>query len=182
MYTQLYFHPVRRIYDIHLKEFLKAWLPVGAFPTNVEQHLDITDNEVTSAYLAAARDHARPGHLPARRLVIRDHLRLFYERNPDDLRRNPDAARIIFKATCAEFGEESVQIDVYRQRSSESPRFPVIKGDDRIVWSDEESEILNSKLPILVIESVYIAREKLDAASKWLERNRGALLDLKTEA
>src|SRR5271163_4386054 len=26
MYTQLYFHPTRRIYDIHLKEFLKDWL------------------------------------------------------------------------------------------------------------------------------------------------------------
>lgn len=181
MYTQLYFHPVRRIYDIHLKEFLKAWLPGGGFSTNVDHHLNITDNEVTAAYLAAARDHALPGHVPARRLVIRDHLRLFYQRNPDDLRRNPDAVGIIFKAACAELGEESVQIDVYRQKSSESPRFPVIKGDKRIVWSDEESEILNSKLPILVIESVYIAREQLDVARKWLEKNRGALLDLKTE-
>jgi HD superfamily phosphohydrolase len=29
MYTQLYFHHVRRIYDYHLKEFLKRWLPDG---------------------------------------------------------------------------------------------------------------------------------------------------------
>src|SRR5256886_15134501 len=27
MYTQLYFHHVRRIYDKHLKEFLQEWLP-----------------------------------------------------------------------------------------------------------------------------------------------------------
>jgi HD superfamily phosphohydrolase len=29
MYSQVYFHPVRRIYDIHLKDFLAAWLPGG---------------------------------------------------------------------------------------------------------------------------------------------------------
>src|SRR5437879_8100121 len=37
MYTQLYFHPVRRIYDIHLREFLKSWLPGGFFSTNLAE-------------------------------------------------------------------------------------------------------------------------------------------------
>ena len=27
MFSQVYFHPVRRVYDIHLKEFLNSWLP-----------------------------------------------------------------------------------------------------------------------------------------------------------
>ena len=181
MYTQLYFHHVRRIYDIHLKEFLKAWLPSGNFPTDIEKLLEITDNEVTSGFLAAARNPAMPGHLPAKRLVYRDHLRLLYQRNPDDLKCNPDAARIIFEAACAKFGADSVQLDVYRQKSSESPHFPVYKGDGRIVWSDEESEILNSKLPIMVIESVYITRKKLEAAQKWLEKNRRKLLTMAEE-
>ncbi len=97
------------------------------------------------------------------------------------LKRNPAAAGIIYEAACAEFGEANVQIDVYRQKSSESPRFPVIKGDDRIVWSVEESEILNSKLPVFIIECVYITREKIDAARKWLDKHRGSLLDVKVE-
>src|SRR5690606_2193359 len=104
-----------------------------------------------------------------------------YQRNPDDLKRNPDAARIIFEAAREKFGTDSVQFDVYRQRSSESPHFPVVRGDGRIVWSDEESEILNSKLPILIIETVYIAREKLDAARRWLEKNRSKLLAVPEE-
>ena len=29
MYTQVYFHPVRRIYDIHLRDFLREWLDDG---------------------------------------------------------------------------------------------------------------------------------------------------------
>ncbi len=181
MYTQLYFHPVRRIYDIHLKEFLKSWLPEDGFPVTVEKHLEYTDNEVTAGFLAASRDASAAGHIPARRLVQREHLRLFYQRHPDDVKRNPDAARIIYEAACKEFGSDHVQIDVYRQKSSESPRFPVLKGDGSIVWSDEESEILGSKLPILVIESVYVSREKLAAAQKWLAKKRGALLDVSME-
>jgi|GEM_PF-6106831 len=49
MYTQLYFHPVRRIYDIHLKDFLKAWLEEGIFSTEPESLLKITDNEILAA-------------------------------------------------------------------------------------------------------------------------------------
>ena len=36
MYSQVYFHPVRRSYDIHLKDFLKKWLPGGKFPTDIK--------------------------------------------------------------------------------------------------------------------------------------------------
>ena len=61
------------------------------------------------------------------------------------------------------------------------PRFPVLKSDDRIVWSDEESEILNSKLPILIVESVYVTREKLTAAQKWLAKKRESMLDVSME-
>ena len=51
MYTQLYFHPVRRIYDIHLKSFLKEWFRGGFFSTNLDDHLNLTDNEVMAAIL-----------------------------------------------------------------------------------------------------------------------------------
>ena len=34
MYSQVYFHPVRRIYNIHLMDFLKEWLDEGAFSTD----------------------------------------------------------------------------------------------------------------------------------------------------
>src|SRR5207247_10509879 len=56
MYSQLYFHPVRRAYDIHLKDFLKKNLAGGQFPTDIARHLEVTDNEVTVAILEASRD------------------------------------------------------------------------------------------------------------------------------
>ena len=40
MYSQVYFHPVRRIYDIHLMDFLKEWLDGGVFSTDPEVHLE----------------------------------------------------------------------------------------------------------------------------------------------
>lgn len=36
MFSQVYFHPVRVVYDLHLIDFLRAWLRDGAFPDNVE--------------------------------------------------------------------------------------------------------------------------------------------------
>src|SRR5579864_5206854 len=63
MYTQLYFHPTRRIYDLHLKEFLKGWLPGGRFPTEVDKHISFSDNEVTSGLWKAASDPTEKGNV-----------------------------------------------------------------------------------------------------------------------
>jgi len=56
MFTQVYFHPVRRIYDIHLKDYLQNWLPEGRFSTAVDAHMSLTDNEIISALRKAAHD------------------------------------------------------------------------------------------------------------------------------
>jgi uncharacterized protein len=55
MYTQLYFHSVRRIYDKHLKEFLQEWLPGGKFSTKLEDHLKMSDSDVLTAIRTAER-------------------------------------------------------------------------------------------------------------------------------
>ena len=74
MYSQVYFHPVRRIYDIHLMDFLKEWLGGGMFGTETRDHLRMTDNEVTAGILEGAFDESKPGHLHARRIVNREHF------------------------------------------------------------------------------------------------------------
>ena len=40
MYSQVYFHSVRRIYDIHLMDFLKDRLPGHTFSTGLRDHLE----------------------------------------------------------------------------------------------------------------------------------------------
>jgi HD superfamily phosphohydrolase len=98
MYSQVYFHPVRRIYDVHLMDFLRAWLPGGTFSTDVHEHLCRTDSEVTAALLEAAFDDGKAGHIDARRIVQREHFKVLYERNPNDVKINPEAGGAAFNA------------------------------------------------------------------------------------
>ena len=134
MYTQLYFHQVRRIYDYHLQEFLKEWLPGGKFPVTVADHLAWTDNEVTAGLLAAAYEPARPGHKHARCLVRREHYRLLYERSPDDVAINPNAAKAIADAATKLYGEDSIHYYRYVEKNR-SLDFPVRQHDARVVSS-----------------------------------------------
>lgn len=79
MFSQMYFHHVRRIYDIHLKDFLKQWLPMGRFSTDVEDHVALTDHEVMHEILQASQDSSSDGHEVARLIVNRQHYRRVYE-------------------------------------------------------------------------------------------------------
>ena len=92
MYQQLYFHPVRRIYDIHLMDFLAEWLPNGKFSVDPREHLSLTDNEVTAAIRDAANHPEKVGHIHARRIIDRQHFKLLYTRSAHDAAVNPDAS------------------------------------------------------------------------------------------
>ncbi len=170
MFTQVYCHPVRRAYDVHLKDFLKKWLPGGFFPVDIEEHLSLTDNEVLSAIAGAARDPGVPGHEEAWRLFARRHFRQLYQRNPSDYAVNPEAGRAIYEAACREFGVDNLRRDSYKQKGG-SPDFPVLMRDGRIASSLAVSDAL-SNLPVVAIDFVFVAPEIRAQAERWLEENR----------
>ena len=179
MYSQLYFHPVRRIYDIHLKEFLKQWLPAGKFSTELEDHLRLTDNEVNAALLDAARDPGKPGHDPARRIVGHRHYKLLYQRNPDDLRINPDAAKAIYESACGQFGDTNVYYDSYKEKGR-ALDFPVLTRDSRVVSGLTLSDTLG-RVPVVAVDYVFICPERHKDADQWLQRNRPDIIAPKVE-
>lgn len=72
MFSQPYFHAIRRIYDIHLKDFLHAWLKSGQYSTDIRRHLAMTDNDVLAAIQKSAWNESAPGHDPARRMPYDD--------------------------------------------------------------------------------------------------------------
>lgn len=119
MYTQLYFHPVRRIYDVHLKDFLLEWLPGGRFSTNVDVHMSMTDTEVLSAIRIASRETGLPGHGAARRISRREHFKPVYERNPIDQQKNPNSVELVERALIAQFGKDNIRRDHYAQKTGE---------------------------------------------------------------
>lgn len=179
MYTQLYFHPVRRIYDIHLRDFLKEWLPDGYFHTAIQDHLRLNDNEVLTALFKASENEKLKGYDSARRIINRDHFKLIYERNPRDIEKNPDVAKAIFHAACNQFGEQNARFDTYRQ-TSQGHDFPVITGDKRILSSLELSDPLKM-FPIVAVDYVFINPEFRKEAEKWKEQNLKTIIMLKKE-
>lgn len=174
IYTQVYFHPVRRIYDIHLKEFLREWLGEGGLPTDVDGHLRLTDHEVYAAMLRAGRDEAEPGHIPARRIIERDHFREIYARNPRDVERSPDSAILVARALEDRFSDRRVRLDSYQEKAR-STEFPVLGRDGRVVSSAQQSEVLRT-LPLVAVDFVFVDPQIRVAAQGWLTENRDTIV------
>jgi len=181
MYTQVYFHPVRRIYDVHLKDFLSDWLKddgrSGRLPTDIDDHLALTDNEVMSAILNAASDSTRPGHDAARRIIQRDHFHLIYKRNPVDAGVNPNATDAVFAAARDKFGIEKVRRDA-RPGKNEGIDFPVLTKDQRVASSLTMSEALRH-VPVAAFDYVYVDDLLAEDAEKWLKEERNQIIQLK---
>ena len=174
MFSQVYLHPVRRIYDIHLKDYLKESLTGGAFSTRTENHLRLTDNDITSALFKAARNQKAKGHVHAKRIVNRSHFKLLYDRNPQDLETNQEAGRLVFDALCERFDPASFRHDRKGPKGG-APLFPVELRNGQIVSSLEKSENLDT-IPDVSIDSVFAERSTYEVAQRWLEKHRGDII------
>lgn len=179
MYSQVYIHPIRRIYDIHLIDFLKEWLDDGFFSTKLSKHVSMTDNEVTAALLDAAFSNKKKGHIHARRIVRREHFKRIYERNPTDVKVNPQSGTAVFKALGDKFGKKNFRHDEYRQKGG-AHDFPVKLRDSRIVSSLALSTNLKN-VPVVSVDFVFADRAKLEEAKRWLDTNRSDIIKLETE-
>lgn len=170
MYTQLYFHPTRRIYDMHLMEFLREWLPGGRFSTDIDQHIGLTDNEVTAGMWKAATDPAQKGHVQAKRIVSREHFRQVYEPNSSEQESALEPGRSVYDALAAEFGGDHVRRDVYAQKGG-SYDFPVYTKSGDIDSSLALSRTL-SQVPTFSVDRVYVSMTARDEAELWVDQNR----------
>ena len=173
MYSQVYFHPVRRAYDFHLQDFLLSIYGDG-LPTSIDDFLNLTDNEVLVDLRKAAADSSHPGHDAADRIVNRKHYRVLYERNPHDAEKNTEAGQAVYDSACQKFGERHFRHDRYTQRGS-STVFPVKTRDGRIMSSLAMSDVLK-KLPLVNIDLVLVAPELRSEAETWLRENRDEII------
>ncbi len=170
MYTQLYFHPTRRIYDMHLMEFLKEWLPDGCFPTEINRHISFTDNEVTAGMWKAAANSAEKSHVLAKRITSREHFRQVYEPSSSDQSSALEPAKNIFDALVAKFGVGNVRRDAYAQKGA-SYDFPVYTKAGEIDSSLALSRTL-SQVPTFSVDRVYVSMAARDEAERWVAKNR----------
>ncbi len=177
MYQQVYFHHIRRIYDIHLKDFLQSWLPEKKFPIRVERHLKITDAEVLAAIRKSYASPKGSNYLLAKRLECREHFRRFYSALPGDKQGGKlRPGEVIAKAAEQKFGSDAIRYDRVPPKIS-APNFPVRRYDGKIESSLKLSLILE-KLPVVEIETVYCDKAIFDDAEKWRDENAAKLLSL----
>lgn len=174
MYTQVYFHHVRRIYDLHLKEFLQAWLPNGKFSIDIESHLQMTDSEVLAALRKAARSSDEPGHEPAHRICNRHHFRHIYQRNTEDQKVSMSSVDQVEHALVSRYGPDNFRRDTYLP-SSQQMSFPVFTREGRIQDSLSMSETL-SRAPTFTVEYVFVEPRLRDEAKRWFESNRKTII------
>ena len=170
MFDQVYLHPVRRAYDIHLKDFLNEWLPQGQFHSSTKEFLELTDIEI----LAAIRKEAKKGSSHAWRISERQHFKTVYSWDPEDLGNHSEPGKAIGQGLIQKFGEDRVRLDSYT--SSGGPfDFPVLQPDGRITSSALLSPLL-LHIPPTAIDYIFVDPEIRDEARKYVVENREELL------
>ena len=180
MFSQVYYHPLRLIYDEHLKDFLSAWLSrdnllkEGTFPTDLKSYLQITDDEVNAAMREAAADSSQAGCDPARCIMSHKHFRVLYERNPQDAKVNSNPGFTVAKAAEREFGKEAIRYSRPKLKNVASD-FPVLARDGRIEPAISLSETL-SKLQPTSTDYVFIRPDLEDKGRTWLTKNQNTIL------
>jgi hypothetical protein len=177
MYKQVYLHHIRRVYDIHLKDFLMAWLPGGKFSTKLKKHLSISDVEVLSALRKAYDDPKSAQHTFARRIQCREHFRRFYEAAPTDIEGGKlQPGRAIAEAAEKEFGAALIRYDFIQPKAA-APIFPVLVFDGSVDSSLKRSQIL-ARMPEIGVDNVYCDKSIRPDAIKWRNNNKKTILGL----
>ena len=179
MYSQVYYHQVRRIYDIHLVDFLEKQIAPNKIPVASDDFLRLDDNQVFVWIRDAATDHNSQITELAKRIFERRHFKRIYERNPEDQEINTEAAEVIYKETCKKFGKDSVRYDECKQEGG-SKLFPVQIKDGRILQSIELSTTLQ-KVPTVFTEYVFVEDKCRNEAEAWLMDKRLEILKSRKE-
>jgi len=160
-------------------DFLTQWLKKGRFPAKANKITEFTDNEIMAGILKASRSDKAKGHSPARRIANREHFKLLYERNPEDIKMNRDATKIIYEKATEKFGNDNVRLDIIPAKRK-GYDFPVLTNDDRIISSTKVSETL-SRIPPAGVGYIFIEPKQIKEAIKWLENNRKTILSIPEE-
>lgn len=179
MFMQVYHHSVRLAYDLHLQEFLQAWLGDGQMPVDEDGLLRLTDVQVLAAISDAARERSALGHEQASRIVGRNHFKPVYTLTVDDLEHVGDPLTAMANACTERFGSTNV-----RKRSYTPPApttdFPVMDTRGKVVPSHALSRVLK-QIPLVSVGYVLIEPTLANKAQMWLESERNDILSTKSE-
>ena len=175
MFSQVYLHPVRRAYDLHLKEFLMGWLSGSKFSIALDDFLALTDIEVLAGIMNEARKDGNDElQIAAKRIAERRHFKLVFSGTSEEVTQGDEPGKIVKDALENEFGEENVRLDVYIPGGPVFD-FPVLQAYDRIISSLSASDLLEH-IPVAKIDYVFVEPSVRTKATDWLKQHRDNIL------
>ena len=173
MYSQVYFHKTRRIYDIHLKDFLQAWLPNGRFSTDWKELLKVADDEILSQLRRSAADPSEKLYDLAIRLVKRQHFRTAFELVSTQKKERPAILSDVTLWAQEKFGQGNVRCDSYGPKS---------ENNDFLVWtngvisSSIEASGVIANIPPFEIGYVFVDQVRVTNAKSRIKTYTDSLL------
>ena len=174
MFMQVYHHPVRTAYDLHLEEFLMAWLPDGQLPVEHERFLLLNDNQVLEAISESERDVGCKGQEHASRIVNREHFRRVYTPTLSDKEAHDDPLSAVAEACRERYGAENVRNRSYPPSEAQTD-FPVLSLDGRVESSNALSNPLRN-IPLVDVGFVLVNPDHAQDARKWIRSERDSIL------
>lgn len=178
MYSQVYLHHIRRVYDHHLGSFLKTWLgEKNTFPTEVDEFLNYSDSIIIAALQKSANDNSDAGNRYANMIINRKHYKLIYELNRADINENPQALQVIYDALVDKYGKDKIIIDEWQEKGG-ILNFLIKDRSGKIIKAREVSDIFD-KLPRLSIGFIFADRDIKEDAEQWLKENKSNILKRK---
>ena len=165
MFTQVYFHKTRVVYDHHLKEALKEILPGGRFPPPTPDHLDEYLDWDDWRVLGALKNEEGGEH--GQRILERDHYREIWHtpeiQGPDDEDKLKERKEKLGKLVAAEIPAEN---SWYKTGSSDIPIFTENPARERKPLSSFSS--VASSIKPSNQSRLYVKAEDRDEANRRL--------------
>lgn len=156
MFSQVYFHRVRMLYDEYLCRFMMEWLGAGGYPSDNAGHLALTDNEVYAALRSAAADKGAPGHEWAGRICRRHHHALFRTIGEEESLHQRASLSEKLAALELGLGKNNV-LRIRRRKSAGVNDFPVQRANGQIAAAKSLSRAL-SEAPLAFADHVYVSK------------------------
>ncbi len=174
MFMQVYYHPVRAAYDLHLEEFLKDWLPDGQFPVETEDLLRHNDNRVLEAIADAGACSRARGHKQACRIIHRKHFKVVYSPTLTDKKASSDPLSAVAAACVRQYGDENVRVRSYPLSQAQTD-FPVVGRDGNVESSHALSDPLRN-IPVADVGFVLMNPDHADDARQWILSEKQSIL------
>ena len=174
MWTQVYLHHVRQVYDLHLADFLGLWLPQGKFAIEPSEHLQLTDNEVNAAIAVACRNDSSSGHSSAKCIMQRKHFRRLYQENYRDCLKNLKAFDFVRTALEDRYTQDKIRHKRISQKS-EGKQFPVLMSSGDCESSVNLSATL-ARIPVVSSALIFVHPEVREDAISWISTEKERIL------